>query len=143
MRFWDSSAVAPLIIEQRSSRACRSLYRADPSVALWTFTRTEVVSVVQRLRCEGLLADRDVTKAIGRLDALVTRAAEVTSLDAVRERAERALSVHALRAADALQLGAALILVGDRPKRRPFVVADARLADAARREGFDVIVPGA
>lgn len=143
MRFWDSSAVAPLVLEQRTSRACRALYRSDPSVALWALTRTEVVSVVQRLRREGLLGDADVTKAIGRLEALVTRAAEVTSLDAVRERAERALGVHPLRAADALQLGAALLLVSDRPKRRPFVVADARLAEAARREGFDVIVPGA
>lgn len=71
------------------------------------------------------------------------RATEVTSLDAVRDRAERALGVHSLRAADALQLGAALLLVGDRPKRRPFVVAEVRLAEAARREGFDVLVPGA
>ncbi len=59
-----------------------------------------------------------------------------------RDRAERALGVHALGAADAMQLAAALVVVGHRPKRRPLVVAEPRLAEAARREGFNVIVPG-
>jgi predicted nucleic acid-binding protein len=51
------------------------------------------------------------------------------------------LAVHPLTAADALQLGAALILVRDRPKGRAFVTADDRLAAAAEAEGFEVILP--
>ncbi len=141
MKFWDSSAIAPLVVEQTGSRACRSLYRADPSVAVWALTQTEVASALWRLRREGLLRERDTVRALDRLDALVAKATEITSLVAVRERASRALGVHSLRAADALQLGAALLLAGDRPRHRSFVVADAPLADAARREGFDVIVP--
>jgi hypothetical protein len=66
---------------------------------------------------------------------------EITALDVVRERAERALAVHALSAADATQLGAALVAVKDRPRRRSFVTADPRLATAAEAEGFDVVVP--
>jgi hypothetical protein len=46
-----------------------------------------------------------------------------------------------LAAADALQLGAALIQVRDRSKGRAFVTADDRLGLAAEAEGFDVIVP--
>lgn len=65
----------------------------------------------------------------------------VTSLDAVRERAERVLGLHPLRAADAMQLAAALVLVDDRPRKRPFVVVDRRLTDAAKREGFAAINP--
>jgi hypothetical protein len=65
----------------------------------------------------------------------------VDALDATRERAERALGVHALTAADALQLGAALLAVRDRPKRRQFVTADDGLERAASAEGFDVIIP--
>ena len=142
MRFWDSSALVSLVVEQRASRAARALYRGDPAVALWALTRTEIASAVQRLRRENVLDDRGVTSAMARLDALVDRATEVTALEAVRERAERALAVHPLRAADAMQLAAALVLSRDRPRKRPFVVTDDRLASAARREGFDVIVPG-
>ena len=143
MRFWDSSAIAPLVVEQPWSRACRSLYRADPSVAVWALTQTEVASALSRLRRDGLLRERDAARAFARLEALMAKVTEVTALVAVRDRAERALGVHPLRAADALQLGAALVLTGDRPRHRSFVVADARLANAARREGFDVIAPGA
>ncbi len=142
MRFWDSSAVALLVVEQKESRRCRALYRADSAVAVWALARTEVASAVHRLRREDLLREREAATALRRLEALMDRATEVTALEAVRERAERALGVHSLRAADALQLGAALLLSGDRPRRKAFVVADRRLAEAAAREGFDVVVPG-
>lgn len=52
----------------------------------------------------------------------------------------RLLRVHPLRAADALQLAAALIAVSDAPRNFPFTCADARLAEAARKEGFAVQV---
>jgi hypothetical protein len=59
----------------------------------------------------------------------------------VRERAERLLRVHPLRAADALQLAAALLVFGDKPRGRSFVTLDDALLQAARREGFDAIRP--
>ncbi len=40
-----------------------------------------------------------------------------------------------------MQLGAALVAVGDRPIGHAFVCADGRLGDAAAREGFAVL-PG-
>ena len=55
---------------------------------------------------------------------------EVEAIEPVRERAERALALHVLAAADALQLGAALLAVGDRPKNRVFITADDRLGEA-------------
>jgi hypothetical protein len=47
-----------------------------------------------------------------------------------------------LRAADAVQLGAALVSCESRPRRRAFVTFDDALGRAARAEGFDVITPG-
>jgi uncharacterized protein len=141
MRFWDTSAIVPLIIEQPSSRACRALRRSDPGVTVWALTRVEIASAIHRLVREGLLARDEARTALGRADAMLARFAEVVALEAVRERARRALAVHALTAADALQLAAALTLVADRPRRRGFVTADERLADAAAAEGFDAIVP--
>lgn len=44
MKFWDSSALVPLMAEEANSRACRDLYRADPRVIVWQHTVAEVVS---------------------------------------------------------------------------------------------------
>lgn len=51
----------------------------------------------------------------------------------------RLLRIHELRAADALQLAAALVLAVFDPKTLPFVTLDACLATAAEREGFAVL----
>jgi len=56
----------------------------------------------------------------------------------VRRQARRLLRVHPLRAADALQLGAAIVWAG-RYEGREFVSLDARLREAARLEGFAVL----
>jgi hypothetical protein len=75
-----------------------------------------------------------------RLDALAAAWTEVDGLVAVRARAERVVAVHPLRAADALQLAAALVLSKECP-RWPFVTGDRQLASVAELEGFQVIVP--
>ncbi len=49
------------------------------------------------------------------------------------------MRVHALRAADSLQLAAALIAANHDPATLEIVSLDARLATAARREGFKVL----
>jgi predicted nucleic acid-binding protein len=61
---------------------------------------------------------------------------EVDPSDAVRETAVRFLRVHALRAADALQLSAAFIAAERRPSSLELVTLDDHLAVAARKEGF-------
>lgn len=141
MRFWDSSAVLPLLVEEARSKECRALRRADRTMVVWMLTRTEVLSALHRLVREGHLRKPDLGPATRRLDTLSSTWTEVDALEPARERAERALGVHVLTAADALQLGAALVAARDRPKRRVFITADERLADAARAEGFDVVVP--
>lgn len=55
--------------------------------------------------------------------------------------ARRLLRVHALRAADALQLAAAIAASEADPASLKLVTLDERLAEAARREGFPVAVP--
>ena len=60
-------------------------------------------------------------------------------MEQVRERARRLLEIHPLRAADSLQLGAALLTSEETPQGFPFVTLDLRLGDAAEKEGFHVI----
>jgi len=70
---------------------------------------------------------------------LKRRWSEVQPIEKVRETAERLLGVHKLRAADALQLAAALVWCNQRPRGRTFIAADGDLARAAEAEGFTVI----
>ncbi len=70
---------------------------------------------------------------------LTNVATEVIDLEAVRVRAAAILARHALRPADAAQLGAALLVAEGGLRHIPFVSLDRRLADAASREGFEVL----
>lgn len=140
MRFWDSSAIVPLIVEEATSSACRSLVRTDRAIAVWALSRVEVLSAIWREVRAGAMERQDAIQAGKRLDALSAVWVEVDGLSAVRARAERLVAVHPLRAADAMQLAAALVLSKERP-RWSFVTGDHQLASVAELEGFDVIVP--
>lgn len=141
MRFWDSSALVSVMLEEPRSRRCRELLRADSGIVVWAFTRVEIVAAIRRRRRERAITDREASEATDRLDRSTARWNEVVELSPVRDRAERLLAVHPLRAADALQLAAALYATRERPRRRAFVTSDDLLAEAAADEGFDVIVP--
>ena len=49
--------------------------------------------------------------------------------------------MHPLRAADALQIGAALVVAGSDPPTLEFVTLDDQQAQAAEREGLQVLGP--
>lgn len=139
MRFWDSSALVPLVVRQRASRRMRSLYRSDAGVLAWWGTRVECESALSRLEREAGLTRRTASAARGRLDRFTATWQEVQPSDSLRENARRLLRVHDLRAADALQLAAAAAAAEGRPGTLGFVCLDERLADAAEREGFAVL----
>lgn len=141
MRFWDSSALVPLVVEQAASKACRQALRSSPRQMVWVLSRTEVISALCRLRREDALGEAGLRAAEARLGRLAGRWSEVDAIAPVRERAERLLRDHPLRSADACQLGAALVATDDRPRRRGFVTLDRGLAAAARGEGFEVLEP--
>ncbi len=138
MKFWDTSAVLPLLVEEVSSSAHRAIYSEDPVVAVWALTRTEATSALQRRVRSGDLERHDLPKAMVRLRDLEEQWIEVDALDVVRHRADRLLAVHPLSVADALQLAAALVLAGERPQGWTLLTCDARLSAAAVAEGFDV-----
>jgi predicted nucleic acid-binding protein len=107
-------------------------------VIVWWATELECISAISRIERAGDL-DLPLTDiAFERLEALRTSWQEIEPATPVRVAARRALRVHALRAADALQLAAALVATNGQPSQLPFVTLDGRLADAARREGFSV-----
>ncbi|MGH2511498.1 MAG: type II toxin-antitoxin system VapC family toxin [Candidatus Limnocylindrales bacterium] len=131
----------PLLVIEPSSAAVLREYEFDPEVIAWWSTEVECVSALTRLERDGSLATPSMVGALRRLDGLVRAWREVQPVAAVRTTALRLLRVHPLRAADALQLGAAIVAAEDRPATLPFVTLDARLALAAEREGFAVVRP--
>ncbi len=108
---------------------------------VWALSHTEVCSALCRQHREKRLTTQELERAVTRLDTLAEYWTEIDALAAVRERAERLLRGHPLRAADALQLAAALIACRDHPKHLALVAGDEILVRAAEREGFTVIVP--
>ena len=138
MRFWDSSAVIPLIIRQAGSARADEWFTADRDIALWTLTPVEITSALWRQVREGGLGEDDARYAEERARELAAASRRVIDVEAVKALAQRLLRVHVLRAADALQLGAALVWSGGSPQGKTMHTLDDRLARAARREGFDV-----
>lgn len=136
MRFWDSSAVVPLLVPEAASLSLQRLYGADPVMFAWWSTEIECTSAIARGQRLGHLHEKVVAEAFMRLSALQTGWHEIEPGDEVRESAKRLLRVHDLRTADALQLAAAFFVAEGRPSTIEFVSLDARLLAAARREGF-------
>jgi predicted nucleic acid-binding protein len=141
MRFWDSSAIVPLLVAERESAPIATLLEGDPDMLVWWASPVECTSALARREREGSVAPAAVLDALGRLRALADAWQEVLPSDAVRSAALRLLRVHPLRTADALQLGAAIVASEHEPGSLPFVSLDARLCDAAGREGFSILRP--
>lgn len=139
MRFWDSSAILPLLVPEPETRLLSGLLEADASVMVWWGTRLECASALARLEREGRLPSRESVLAWTRLTTLSDGWVEVSPTLAVRDDAERMLRAHPLRAADAVHLAAAVTGSSQRRGSLEFVTLDQRLADAARREGFRVL----
>ncbi len=138
MRFWDTSAVVPLCVIEPATRQVRRLAELDPSLVVWWATRTECASALARRRRDGHLTAQAEQRARRALAALAAEWSEVLPSETFRLRTERLLAVHALRAADAFQLAAALLWARGDTATHTVVSFDERLRDAASREGFQI-----
>lgn len=140
MRFWDTSALVPLLLEQDATVEMAQLLDEDSEVAAWWGTPLECASAAARLRREERLTVEEEQQVLELLDLLRRSWLEIQPSDEVRAGAMRLLRIHRLKAADALQLAAARIWAGQMAGAE-LVTYDERLALAARLEGFRVL-PG-
>jgi predicted nucleic acid-binding protein len=136
--FWDASAVVPLCVPVQDSGRGRHLLR-EHALVVWWGTSLEVLSALARLRRQRLLDDYQLKAALERLAELRKSWREVQPTERVRDLAERLLERDDLRAADALQLAAALVWCREHPRRRAFLCRDLRLKQAAHHEGFTAV----
>lgn len=137
MKYWDTSAIVPLLFEETWTAIINTAYQEDPDQTVWCLTEVEIASALARRQREGLGLEK-VEAVRERIERIARRWYPVSSLEPVRSRAIRLLNTHPLHAADAMQLAAALVASEERPELLPFVCLDDRLRDAARREGFPV-----
>jgi predicted nucleic acid-binding protein len=138
VRFWDSSAVVPLLVHQQTSARTDRWLADDPALSLWTLTPVEITSALWRLVRDGTVQEADAQLGESRALELAAASYTIADIEAVKALARRLLRVHTLRAADALQLGAALVWASGQPQGKTLHTLDERLALAARREGFVV-----
>jgi predicted nucleic acid-binding protein len=139
VRFWDASAIVPLLMAEAATRSMQQLAADDPALLVWWATEVECASAIARLERDGALDAAAAIDAFDRLQRLAHGWHEVDPSELIREAAVRFLRVHPLRAADALQLAAAFVAAERRPSTLELVTLDERLAAAARKEGFPVI----
>lgn len=139
MRYWDSSALGSLYLHETTAVALRAMLTADPAIATSALTRVEIVSAVCRARRSG----RVTAAQVGELREEVAQAAATwlvaSDIHATVGMAETLLTRHALSAADALQLAAALDIAAGAPRPLAFVCLDDRLRAAATAEGLTVL----
>jgi uncharacterized protein len=139
MKFWDSSALVGLLVQEKFSARLDPVAESDPAMAVWWGTRVEGMSALSRLEREGALDAKGISEASEALAALVRSGLEIEPSETIRDAAMRILRMHPLRAGDALQLAAALQAAEGKPATLDFVCTDARLGLAASKEGFRVI----
>lgn len=139
MRYWDASALVPLLVAESASDLVRQWFLEDRQIVTWVWTRTEIVSAIERRTREGVLSRPQRRDVLDRLDALSGYWDEVTDALAVRSRANALLARHPIRAADAGQLGAALLVHDQLAGPLEFACLDPRLSLAGEQEGLKIL----
>jgi hypothetical protein len=142
VRFWDTSALVPLLVEEPATPAVQQAYRDDAVMLVAWTTAVECASAIARAEHDEVIDAAGAVAAFARLDELLRVVREVEPSHDVRDVARRLLRAHRLRAADAIQLASATLAAQHRPQALTFVTLDTRLASVAEREGFAVLCPG-
>ncbi|MBM4438357.1 MAG: hypothetical protein FJ029_14285 [Actinobacteria bacterium] len=128
MRFWDSSAVVPLFVEQPSAPVVRAALAQDRALLVWWATRMECAAAIARLERERSLARKATVAALPGLDELAAGWHEIQPAEGVRRAARRLVHVHNLRAAE--RAGFPVVELG-----RAGAIAPARMAPQSRQAG--------
>jgi uncharacterized protein len=139
VKFWDTSAIVPLLVAEKTTARLQALGRRDPDMLAWWGSAVECASALARLERDAALDANSAAVAFQRLRQIADAWHEIEPSQLVSENAVRFLRVHPLRAADALQLAAAFVAAERRPPSLQVVTLDERLAEAMRKEGFAVV----
>ena len=139
MNFRDTSALVALGVDEPHRQLALRALEANDRMAVWWGAPVEYVAALARRERDGSLTTSEVSEHLVQLHALARVWYEIQPGQRIRTTAQRLLRVHPLKAADSLQLAAALAVAEDDPSSVGFVCFDARLNQAASREGFSLL----
>ncbi|MGD0825542.1 MAG: type II toxin-antitoxin system VapC family toxin [Terriglobales bacterium] len=136
LAFWDTSALVPLCVRQSITPRAVALYKIHDAVVWWA-TPVEIASTAARLLRMQQLDSRDWSKARKLAKRLASSWFVIQPSDALRARSVELVDRYDLRAADSLQLAAALEWCEGVPEGHVFLTIDQTLREAALLSGFD------
>ncbi len=131
----------PLLVAEATTEGLEAALEDDPQMLVWWASEVECESALSRLERDGELSAADASQARERLDTLAAQWNEIMPVRSIRATSRRLLRTHRLRAADSLQLAAAMAASEGDPASIEMIVLDTRLTDAARREGLTILDP--
>ena len=137
--FWDTSALVPLCVRETNTPRVVALYKRYEAVVWWA-TPVEIASALARLARMKQLSPGDWATSQRLAAKLASEWLVIQPSNSLRARGTRLVDRYELRAADALQLSAALGWCEGDAQGAVFLAADKGLRDAALLTGFDAKV---
>jgi predicted nucleic acid-binding protein len=134
--FWDTSALVPLCAHQGITPRVIALYR-NYAVVVWWAASVEIASALRRLVRMMQLTPDDWTVSRRLALELAGSWRVIQPSNSLRANAAQLVDRYDLKAADALQLAAALEWCEKVPQGKVFLAPDQRLREAAVLCGFD------
>ncbi len=138
MSFWDSSALVPLCTNESRSISAGRLWKTFPQKFVWWETSVEICSALARIERENKITTTQRLKAEKRLEVIEKVWSEISPNARVKELARTFPALYKMKAADSLQLAAALVWCKEQPKNKDFVSGDEHLIKVAETVGFTV-----
>lgn len=138
MSFWDSSALVPLCTSEPRSISAGRLWKTFSARVVWWETSVEICSALARIERENTISLSQRLNAEKRLVILEKTWIEIQPNSRIKELARTFPAKYKMKAADSLQLAAALIWCKEQPKSKNFVSGDAKLVKVAETVGFTV-----
>lgn len=129
----------PLMLDESATAVADALLREGGEIAVWWGTWTECAIAISRTRRDGRTDAEGESNARSILDLLTETWFEIEPSLELRLLASLVSRDHPLKAADALQLAAALRWCEGDTEGSSFVYLDDQLRRAASEEGFDVL----
>lgn len=140
--FWDTSALIPVFFKEDSSKILSNLFVERVENVIWDLTPIEIFSALCRRQRQKEISTEEFDRAWRAWQLIESKVYQVRSYESVKDRAVRILRIHPLKAADAMQLAAALVSTKEISQGHYFFTLDRSLCEAANKEGFSVIEVG-
>ena len=139
MRYWDPSALLPLLVSDSATCLVRGWLDEDPDMITAAHTRLELRAAIELRSHQRLLSRPLRRRLLNQLEHLCASCDEVTAYAQLTRRSVSLLARHSLLPTEAMHLGAALLASDGDPASLTIVSLHHAITLAAEQEGFAVL----